>query len=178
MKRVITVCLCLICYSFFSQTDTLSTKKHPYKKSMIYSAILPGAGQVRNALLSERRYKPAYWKVPLIFGAIGASSYFTYQNHSIQNEIKKEYNNRLNGNSHTAEWADYDSFGLISLQKQYLNNRDLFILLTLAIYGVQIIDAGVEAHFLRFDMSEDLSIRLQPFTNLTSAGIRLNFLFR
>jgi hypothetical protein len=84
----------------------------------------------------------------------------------------------LAGNSPSLTWENYDNLGLISLQKQYLNNRDLYILLTLAIYGVQIVDAGVEAHFLNFDISDDVSLKLQPMLNKNIAGVRLDFIFR
>jgi hypothetical protein len=167
-----------ISFSSFAQTDSTSKEKHPYKKSMLFSAIIPGAGQIRNASLSQKKIKPAYWKVPLIYGSLGTAGYFIYQNHSAQNNVKTEYNNRLDGNPPAIEWSNYDNFGLIALQKQYLNNRDLFVLLSLAIYGIQIIDAGVEAHFLKFDVSEDLSLRIQPFILQDKAGIGFNFKFR
>jgi len=162
----------------FAQTDSTSKKKHPYKRSMLYSAVLPGAGQIRNATLSEKKIKPAFWKVPLIYGGIGTTLFFTYQNHNIQNEIKNEYFSRITGNPPTENWSDYDNYSLIALQNQYLNNRDLLLLLSIAIYGIQIIDAGVEAHFLKFDVSDDLSIRIQPFMQENQAGIGLNFQFR
>jgi len=167
-----------ISFSSFAQTDSTSKEKHPYKKSMLFSAIIPGAGQIRNASLSQKKIIPAYWKVPLIYGSLGTAGYFIYQNHSAQNNVKTEYNNRLDGNPPAIEWSNYDNFGLIALQKQYLNNRDLFVLLSLAIYGIQIIDAGVEAHFLKFDVSEDLSLRIQPFILQDKAGIGFNFKFR
>ncbi len=167
-----------ISFSSFAQTDSTSKEKHPYKKSMLFSAIIPGAGQIRNASLSQKKIKPAYWKVPLIYGSLGTAGYFIYQNHSAQNNVKTEYNNRLDGNPPAIEWSNYDNFGLIALQKQYLNNRDLFVLLSLAIYGIQIIDAGVEAHFLKFDVSEDLSLRIQPFILQDKAGIGFNFQLR
>ena len=167
-----------ISFSSFAQTDSTSKEKHPYKKSMLFSAIIPGAGQIRNASLSQKKIKPAYWKVPLIYGSLGTAGYFIYQNHSAQNNVKTEYYNRLDGNPPAIEWSNYDNFGLIALQKQYLNNRDLFVLLSLAIYGIQIIDAGVEAHFLKFDVSEDLSLRIQPFILQDKAGIGFNFKFR
>lgn len=167
-----------ISFSSFAQTDSTSKEKHPYKKSMLFSAIIPGAGQIRNASLSQKKIKPAYWKVPLIYGSLGTAGYFIYQNHSAQNNVKTEYYNRLDGNPPAIEWSNYDNFGLIALQKQYLNNRDLFVLISLAIYGIQIIDAGVEAHFLKFDVSEDLSLRIQPFILQDKAGIGLNIKFR
>lgn len=167
-----------ISFSSFAQTDSTSKEKHPYKKSMLFSAIIPGAGQIRNASLSQKKIKPAYWKVPLIYGSLGTAGYFIYQNHSAQNNVKTEYNNRLDGNPPAIEWSNYDNFGLIALQKQYLNNRDLFVLLSLAVYGIQIIDAGVEAHFLKFDVSEDLSLRIQPFILQDKAGIGFNFQLR
>ena len=169
--------ICLLTFNIWSQSDSLKKPVHPYKKSMIYSAILPGAGQIRNSLLSQKKFKNAYWKIPLIYGSLVTSSIFIYNNHNIQNEIKNEYYSRMDGNPPSLNWSNYDNYGLISLQKQYLNNRDMFILLTLAIYGIQIIDAGVEAHFLNFDISDDLSLQIRPMlsNSVTGMGVKLNF---
>ena len=163
----------------FSQTNKDSIDvEHPYKKSMLYSAILPGAGQIRNSILSQKKIKNAYWKVPLIYGALGASIYMIFDNHATQQEIKSEYYSREAGNDPSVHWINYDSFALVALQQQYLNNRDLFILLTLGLHGLQILDAGVEAHFINFNVDKNLSIHLKPkFTN-NSLLLTANFKFK
>ena len=141
--------------------DTLDPP-HPYKKSMYLSSICPGLGQARNARLSSKKFKQAYWKIPVIYGLLGTSVYMILENNRMQNTIKKEYFSREAGNPAAQQWLAYDSYGLIALQQQYLNNRDLFILLTLGLHGLQILDAGVEAHFLTFNVDEKLSLQLKP----------------
>ena len=60
----------------------------------------------------------------------------------------------------------------------YLNNRDLSILGLAAVYFIQIIDAGVEAHFLKFDVSPDLTLKFDAtLMSFNSPGIRLNLTF-
>ncbi len=76
-------------------------------------------------------------------------------------------------------WEAYDNSAILTLYRQYLNWRDLSILGVAAIYFIQIADAGVEAHFLNFDVSDKLSMRVNPvLMNTKSAGIQLQFSFR
>lgn len=163
---------------FAQNIEDTSKTVHPYKKSMLFSAVLPGGGQIRNSLLSNKKIKNAYWKVPLIYGALGSSLYMVIDNHVTQKRIKDEYFSREAGNDPSLEWINYDSYGLISLQQLYLNNRDLFILLTLGIHGLQILDAGVEAHFINFNVDKDLSIQIKPKIYQNSILLSANFKFK
>ena len=70
-----------------------------------------------------------------------------------QKNLKAEYTNRLNNETGSAEWADYDDQGVLFLYQQYLDQRDLSILAVGAVYLFQILDAGVESHFISFDVS-------------------------
>lgn len=163
----------LIGYGQKANADTLI----PYKKAAILSACLPGAGQVFNSIKTTGR-KNAYWKVPLIAAGLGSVSYFLIRNQQVVSNIKNEYNQRLNGGITDPSWEDYDTPALLLLYEQYARLRDLSILGIGAVYALQIIDAAAEAHFLKFDVSKDLSLTLYP-KQLNSSGIlisaRLNF---
>jgi hypothetical protein len=141
-------------------TDT--TKRHSPKKAVIFSAVLPGAGQVYNHLAMPKGKKKAFWKVPLIYGGLAATGYFLVQNQSIQKELKQEYTNRMNGGVPDVRWEQFDDDGILTLFRQYQTQRDLSILGVGLVYVLQVVDAGVEAHFVDFDISEDLSIQLRP----------------
>ena len=73
----------------------------------------------------------------------------------------------------------YDDQGVLYLYRQYLDQRDMSILALGAIYLLQIVDAGVESHFIHFDVTDDLSLEVQP-TVLYShiPGININLRFR
>jgi hypothetical protein len=164
-----------------SQTvDTLliSDSLHSPRKATIYSALLPGAGQVYNHLNMPIGSKKAFWKVPLIYAGLGATGYFLISNQLTQKSLKNEYTNRINGNPTDPEWQTYDNPGILTLYNQYLNRRDLSILGFAAVYLFQVLDANIEAHFVDFDVSEDLSLRLDPILTPTlSAGLSLKLNF-
>ncbi len=156
-----------------------STKAHSVRKAIILSAVVPGAGQVYNHIAMPKGKKKAYWKVPLIYAGLGTAGYFLITNQQQQLSLKEEYSYRQdNGVPNNPNWIAYDDYGVLTLYNQYLNWRDLSILAVGAIYLLQLADAGVEAHFVNFDVSEDLSIRVEPRLLQASApgiGISLNF---
>jgi len=177
----------LSCLSFVLFAFTFAAQKpvknraldslYPYKKAALCSAILPGVGQVYNSIHSSKR-KNAYWKVPLIYAGLGATSFLLIQNQQTVNSIKTEYAARQIGPALNPLWIDYDNFALISLYDQYARFRDLSILGVGAVYLFQILDAAVEAHFLRFDVSKDLSLRFIPYASPQSLGCTAKFTFK
>lgn len=151
---------------------------HPFNKAVLLSAIAPGGGQIYNSIKKKKGFRHAIWKVPLIYGGLGATIYMLTQNQSLQKSLRTEYTNRLNGLVVDPEWAVYDDQGVLYLYQQYLDQRDLSILAVAGVYLFQILDAGVSSHFINFDVSEDLSLRIQPIIlGNTTPGINicLNF---
>jgi hypothetical protein len=144
----------------FGQED--SVKIHSVRKAMILSAVAPGSGQIYNHLAMPKGKKRAHIKVPLIYAGLGASGYFLISNQKTQIALKKEYQNRIDGNATDPQWDAYDNDGILTLYNQHLDYRDLSILALGAVYLFQIADAGVEAHFVRFDISKDLTASVQP----------------
>lgn len=165
---LLTIC-CFCSLAAFSQADpdTLfktkdTVKVHSVKKAMIFSAVLPGAGQVYNHIAMPKGQKKAFWKVPLIYAGLGATSYFLITNQAQVKSLKNEYNNRLASLPGDPQWENYDDQGVLTLFSQYQRNRDLSILGLSLVYLLQVADAGVEAHFVRFDVSRDLSMQIRP----------------
>ena len=73
----------------------------------------------------------------------------------------------------------YDDDGVLALYNQYQNWRDLSIIAVGAVYILQLVDAGVEAHFLSFDVSEDLTIAFEPvMMDYRTGGFRMTLNFR
>jgi len=142
---------------------------HSPKKASIYSAILPGLGQA---------YNKKYWKIPIIYAGIGTIGYFIAWNNTIYKKYKLAYNDLIDKdpdtNSHLdldnakywnlddpTEYANFKS--ALSRQSDYnRRNRDLLIISMFGFYGLNIIDASVDAHFFDFDISEDLTMNWQP----------------
>jgi hypothetical protein len=173
---------------FAQKSDTLvvdSIPVHSVKKAVILSAIIPSSGQIYNHLAIEKGVKgknKVYWKVPLIYSALGATSYFLIQNQLNQLSAKNEYKFRDANPSIEfldIKWQDYDKEGILSMYQKYSTRRDLSILAFGAVYLIQIIDAGIEAHFVNFDISEDLSLKINPvILNRSTIGIGMSFNFR
>jgi hypothetical protein len=158
----------LILFSFVACTLGLISAQQtskdtliPYRKAALFSACLPGAGQVYNSIHTTGR-KNAFWKVPLIAAGLGGTTYILIQNQRMVQGIKSEYAVRQTGSIGDPQWLDYDDQALVSLYEQYARLRDLSILGIGAVYALQILDAAVEAHFLNFDVSKNLSLKVRP----------------
>ena len=140
-------------------------------KAAFYSAVLPGLGQA---------YNKKYWKIPLVYGALGTSIYFYIDNNKNYHKYRDAYKNRLEGYI-TDDLAFLDNNRLIAGQKFYQRNRDLSALVTLAFYALNIIDANVDAALIQFNVDENLSIRPVLYPNdvtlKTNVGLTFNYNF-
>lgn len=164
----------------FAQADfNFETKHHSIRKAVILSAVFPGAGQIYNHIAMPLGKKKGFWKVPLIYTGLGASTYFLVTNQTTQKSLKQEYALRQSGEPGDDEWAPYDDQAILSIYNQYLDWRDLSIIAIGIGYILQLTDAGVEAHFVNFDVSEDLSMSFDPvIIDYRAPGLKLSFNFR
>jgi hypothetical protein len=140
-------------------------------KAAFYSAILPGLGQA---------YNKKYWKIPLVYGAIGTSLYFYLDNNKKYHTYRDEYKRRLEG--YTGEDLKFlDDSRLIAGQKFYQRNRDLSALFVVGFYALQIIDANVDAALIQFNVNERLSLRPEIYpddvTFKPNVGLTFNYHF-
>ncbi len=165
-----------------SQADSTVQEKdtvHSVRKATILSAALPGAGQIYNHLAQPKGKKKAFWKVPLIYGGLGFTGYSIISNHSAVLNYRKEYRFRDENLGSVNAFPEYDQNGLILLEQQSANFRDYSILAFVFVYVLQVTDAAVEAHFVNFDISKDLSLNIKPWTYQTTyTGLSLSFNFR
>ena len=158
---------------------------HSVRKASILSACVPGAGQVFNHLAMPKGKKKAFWKVPLIYAGLGVTTYFLVTNDIKRRNLRTEYGYRDYGSYvpgsafPDTDYDQYDQAGILTLHDQYQTWRDLSILAVGAVYLVQIADAVVEAHFVSFDVSEDLSLNIRPRVFYgASPGVQLSLNFR
>jgi hypothetical protein len=140
-------------------------------KAAFYSAVLPGLGQA---------YNKKYWKIPLVYGAIGTSLYFYLDNNKKYHQYRNAYKRRLEGYSDD-NYTYLDNNRLIAGQKFYQRNRDLSALFVVAFYALNIIDANVDAALLQFNVDENLSVRPVIYTDdvtfKTNVGLTFNYSF-
>lgn len=166
--------------------DTLAVEKvkdtiHSPQKAALYS-LIPGGGQIYNHLAMAKGKKKAFWKVPIIYAGLGATGYFAIQNHLTQKTLKAEYLFRTDNefpNPDLPEYANYDNQGILTLFENARRSRDLMIFAFIAVYGLNILDAYVEAHFVHFDVSKDLSLSIKPrMHDFQTPGLALTLNFR
>ena len=136
------------------------------KKAALYSAILPGAGQV---------YTKKYWKVPVIYGGLITSAYYINESNDLYQLYKSTYLNRLDGDFN--DNLNYSDSDLRTLTEHYRRNREVSALLFTLTYILNIVDASVNAHLFDYDVSEDLSLHIQPvyFSKENASGFSLFF---
>jgi hypothetical protein len=143
--------------------DTIDIKKHSALVAGLASAILPGAGQF---------YNKKYWKVPVLYAGIAVDIYFIVTNLKNYNEFRNAYIANINGDSGTTNpYAFvYSASDLLSIQAYYQKYYDLSIIIGVAIYAINILDAVVDAHLFYYDINEKLSMSVTPTVNLLRLG--------
>ncbi|TXF75000.1 DUF5683 domain-containing protein [Chryseobacterium sp.] len=143
-------------------------------KAGLYSAVLPGLGQV---------YNKRYWKVPIVLGAIGTGVGFIVWNDRQYKRYRNAFVAELNGIPH--EFSDkpwIDKVALGNIQDQAKRQRDYAIAITGLVYILGIVDAVVDAHLYEGRKDPDLALRPTLIydnqgTQLAKAGISLNYSF-
>lgn len=165
----------LSCYSQENSSKDNQDKKgvsidslHSPKKATLLSVLLPGSGQIYN-----NKYRPQgknsklWWKLPIIYGGIGASVYSAIQYQNFYKEIFNERKARLNPDYIFQIYPTYTNEQLHAVQENYRQFRDYSIIAGLAIYVLNIIDANVEGHLVHFDVSNQLSLNILPSYSLS-----------
>ncbi|MGM8361258.1 DUF5683 domain-containing protein [Flavobacterium sp. ARAG 55.4] len=187
MKQIISIALFLI---FLCNTTAWAQKKVPSEvvaadtlksididpltpaKAAFYSAVLPGLGQA---------YNKRYWKIPLVYGAIGTSLYFYIDSNKKYHGFRDEYKRRLEGNPSEEYAYITDNSRLIAAQKFYQKNRDFSTLFIVGFYVLNIIDANVDAALMQFNVDDRLSVKPTLYQNSlnykTNVGLSLNYNF-
>ncbi|WP_344714876.1 MULTISPECIES: DUF5683 domain-containing protein [Winogradskyella] len=141
-------------------------------KAAFYSTILPGLGQA---------YNKRYWKIPIVWGAIGAGVYFYVRNDKQFDRYRDAYKSRLAGFKDDEFYGLISDDGLIRAQEQFRRNKEMSLLITFGLYALNIIDANVDAHLLQFNVDENLSLsphyQYNEMENTSDLGLTLNFKF-
>lgn len=173
---IIIVLFFQVTYSYGQQskdsiTDSVKVKTHSPKLASLLSMAVPGMGQI---------YNKKYWKLPIIYAGFGTLIYFVNYNNKIYQKYKIAYQYRIDGDSTTVDafpWASNKS--LLDQKDYWRRNRDLCYIGTIVLYIVNIIDASVDANFYDYDISDDLSLRVEPVIvkpkSITFASTRYNY---
>jgi len=169
--------------------DTIVEIKNPINplspaKAAFYSAVLPGLGQA---------YNKKYWKIPIVYAAIGTGVYFYIDNTNEYNRYRDAFKRRLAGFTDDEFYPNFNPSGelldtprvstesLQDAQDIFRKNREISLLVTIGLYALNIIDANVDAHLLQYNVDENLSLsphyKFNEIDATSNLGLTLNFKF-
>ena len=138
-----------------------SFESHSPKKAAIFSAVLPGAGQV---------YNHQAWKLAIIYGGMGALGYFIYDNNKVYQDYLQQWKYITDGDSTTNVRSNLNGVSAEALHNafaSYRKYRDQCVIGLVLLYAANIIDANVYAHLFYFNV-DNISLRLVPNYDLMS----------
>jgi len=174
--------------SFFSDStetvkvyplDTMYVSHSP-AKAAIMSAVIPGLGQV---------YNRKYWKVPIVYLAIGISveRFIKFQN--TYNKYRRAYIDIKDNDPYTnfhltlgLPQSQTLEQGITKAKEQFRTWRDYAILAVVVTYALNILDANVDAHLMGFSLDDNISLNIRPTffendMNYKKIGLTLRFTF-
>jgi hypothetical protein len=166
-----------------SKTDSVVKKKHDPTKATLYSAIFPGLGQI---------YNKKYWKLPIVYAALGIPAYAYFYNREWYKKTAYALAVLVNGSYLTSpdslsrvdpKLIPFINAGannsLITYRDEFRKDQDYSALFFLLFWGLNIVDATVDAHLRDFDVGPDLSMRVKPVlmpgNNAAGIGLAFNF---
>lgn len=168
IKRQAFLGVAVASYIYFIGDAALNYKTNDVsnvKKATTLACIFPGAGQI---------YNRSYWKVPFVVGGFASMVYCIDWNNRGFQRFKKAYNLLADyeqnpdkyPNGPTDEFRGrYSASYIKNMRDNFRRNRDLCIIITGALYALQIIDAHVDAHLKDYDISDDLSMNIEPIVD-------------
>ena len=135
------------------------------RKAAIRSAILPGWGQI---------YNKKYWKLPIVYGAIGITGYIFIDNIKTYREYRSAYTIRYRAslpapNTDSTGYNDLKEIykkispeSIRAARDQFRQYIDYSVVFFLIFWGLNVVDASVDAHLKSFDVSPDLTFNIKP----------------
>ncbi|MFN5238741.1 MAG: DUF5683 domain-containing protein [Bacteroidota bacterium] len=182
MQKKLFIAFCLLCTATVlssQDADTAAMRPsriknfigtYPTPRTAALCGIIPGGGQA---------YNRKWWKIPVVYGAIGGVGYWAITTRQQYNALRDNYKLLVDGDVATnpAE-APYKNMSATQM-KGYrdvfrTNSEKRFLWLGVA-YLLSVTDAFVDAHLASFDVSDDLSFRLVPDIQSAATGIGPSF---
>ena len=144
-----------------------STWRPNAKRAMWLAIVLPGAGQI---------YNRKYWKLPIVYGGFVGCAYAMRWNNQMYRDYSQAYMDLMDDDPNTQSYnqflhlgAKIDETNIQRYQTLFKNRkdrfrrwRDLSFFCIVGVYALSIIDAYVDASLSEFDISKDLSLRVEP----------------
>lgn len=133
-------------------------------KATWLALVIPGGGQI---------YNRKYWKLPIFYGGFAGCAYALTWNSKMYKDYSTAYKDAMNGNMQSSSITDLLPPGykisetqlkeLLRKRKDtYRRYRDLSIFAFIGVYLLSVIDAYVDAELSNFDITPDLSMKVEP----------------
>jgi hypothetical protein len=164
-----------------AENDTGLVKFNGPRRAALRSAILPGWGQVTNG---------KYWKLPLVYGALGATAYAFNFNITQYKRVAYAYRvlilAQASGDTSQFSTVDADlkpflkanaSNDLRNYRNTYRKDIDYSVLIFLFFWGLNVVDATVDAHLKGFDVSDNLTMKIKPGFNTGTNNLGMGLVF-
>ena len=166
--------------TILNTTETKKEKKDTSgfnpRKAILRSAILPGWGQATNK---------KYWKIPLVYGALGTTGYLFFRNMNQYRDAKEAYRLITDDDPSNDEQIKEPYYSvrsqpqrILSFRNSVRQNMDYCVLFFIAFWGLNVADAAVDAHLKNFDVSDDLSFHIKvgysPLANTNGISLVLS----
>lgn len=144
------------------RTEDSVIQLHLPRKAALRSAILPGWGQA---------YNKKYWKIPIIYGALGTTAGVFFYNLNNYRDTRYAFRIKMqiidSGDSTgfadiKPELKNLSPESLRYYRDQFRRDIDYSVLFFILFWGLNVVDAAVDAHLKGFDVSPDLSLKLKP----------------
>ena len=136
------------------------------KRALWLALVFPGGGQI---------YNRKYWKLPLIYGGFMGCLYAMNWNNNMYKDYSQAYLDIMDDDPGTASYNNYLHLGakidgneerykqiFKSRKDKYRRWRDLSFFVMVGVYALSVIDAYVDAELSVFDISKDLSLKVEP----------------
>ncbi|NCU04654.1 MAG: hypothetical protein GXC73_11775 [Chitinophagaceae bacterium] len=155
---------------------TDSTKKivpHSPRKAMIRSAIIPGWGQA---------YNKKYWKIPIVYGALGTAAGFFIYNRREYIDSRDAYRNMMDNddtNNHLIKpkFQPIDPEAVRQYRIAVRQYVDYSVLAFVVLWGLNVVDATVDGHLKEFEVNDNLSMQINPTVNPVSKQANVGVIF-
>ena len=143
-------------------------------KAAFYSAVLPGLGQI---------YNKRYWKAPIVWGALGVGIFNFVDTNNQYNFFRDIFKRRRAGftddelfdRNNDGVGPDFSDESLQNAQERLQRDRDLWLVVTIGFYALNIIDANVDAHLKQYNVDEQLGYEIKPFFDFNEITNDPNF---
>lgn len=135
-----------------------STKLQNPRKALLRSAIIPGWGQARNH---------KWWKVPLVYGGfVGLGLVYQFNNRYYKEFLAESQFRTASKTpddvSLNPQYQGIPAAQIYNAKDFYRRNRDLTLYASIGFYGLQMLDAYIDARLATFDVGDDLSFKIKP----------------